>query len=430
MILRPAEIPKNPGVYIFRDGKGSPIYIGKAANLKQRLYSYWRRDVSDKIRMMIGEASEVEWIEAESEVDALIKESKHIKGHYPKYNILMRDDKNYFYAGVTANDDFPKIFLTHQPGQEKRIKGKTQKIHYIGPFTSGSALKTTLRMLRNIFPFCTCKEMHKRPCLNAEIGRCPGYCCLKTTDHKKQKIYRDEYRKNIRNIIGVLSGREKNILKELKREMRQSIKDENFELAAKRRDEIIGLENVISHSSHIENDFPKTFLNWPKIQKNLKVILGIKIERAEGYDISNISGTEATGSMVVFIDGKPSKSEYRKFKIRNVSGPNDIAMHEEVMARRLTHPEWKYPELMLIDGGRAQLNGAVLAVRKLKNFKIKIAALAKREEELYIEGRNKPTKLSSLPPDVAFFFQRIRDESHRFARRYHLKRREILYRTQ
>lgn len=449
---KPQHIPSSPGVYTFKDRRGTPIYIGKAADLKKRLYSYWRKDVSDKIRTMLKEAARVEWAEAESEVNALIKEAELIKAHIPKYNILQRDDKNYFYVGITIKEEYPKIFLTHQPNRAlgarrqalglKHLRPKAYNLKpiYIGPFTSGSALKTTLRLLRNIFPFCTCKDAHKRPCLNAEIGRCPRYCCFKSSLRYSNVLEniriptdaKNEYGKNIRNIIGVLSGKKKKISKELKREMNQFVKEENFERAAKLRDQIAGLENVLSHSGVlVENISQKRFLNWPKIQKTLKVFLGKEIRRVEGYDISNISGTEATGSMAVFINGMPAKHEYRKFKIKTIAGPNDVAMHAEVMRRRLGHIEWKYPDLMLIDGGRAQINAVVSVINNqllITGNRPLVAALAKREEELYIEGRRSPLRISTLPPDVAFFFQRIRDESHRFARKYHLKRREISYR--
>lgn len=428
MISPPKEISTKPGVYIFRAGSGAPLYIGKAANLKKRLVSYWQKDVSDKIRLMVKEATKLEWIEAESEIDALIKESELIKKHIPKYNILMRDDKNYFYVGLTK-EVYPRIFFTHQP----RALFKKKKIaEYIGPFTSGTALKSVLRLLRSIFPYCTCTEIHKRPCLSAQIRRCPGYCCLKSEKLKAQSEKQIEYRKNIGSVAAVLKGRRRKIIQELKREMREAAKNQEFEKAGKTRDQIFGLENIAGHPILPNGELIRRPYDWDKIQKNLKSILGITIQRAEGYDISNISGEEATGSMVVFTQGRPDKNQYRKFKIKTVRGANDIAMHQEVIRRRLEHPEWKMPDLMLIDGGKAQLNAAIAALRNYQllvtSYKPKVAALAKREEELYIEGRALPLKLAFLPPETAFFFQRIRDESHRFAKKYHHKRREILYR--
>lgn len=438
-IQHPKTISTKPGVYTFHKGK-MPIYIGKAANLKKRLVSYFKKEVSEKVRQLRHEATSLDWIETSSEVEALIKEAELIKNHTPKFNVLMRDDKNYFYVVIT-NEDFPRIFLTHQPwerskNQEARIKRRNLNSKflilnssYVGPFTSGSALKATLRLLRGLFPYCTCKELHKRPCLNAEIGRCPGFCCLKVNRELK-KTQRAEYLKNINTIVGILSGRRKKILSELTKTMRQAAKSEDFEQATKLRNQMLGLENIFSHAMLVNRALLHRPLHWEKIQQNLQIVLGTKITRAEGYDISHISGTEATGSMVVFINGRPAKAEYRMFGIKTIHQPNDVAMHQEVMRRRLRHHEWPYPELILIDGGRAQLTAGLWVVRReFPRLRIKIAALAKREEELYTENRDRPIPLKTLPPDTALFLQHIRDESHRFAKKYHHKRREVLYRN-
>lgn len=437
---RPQTIPQTPGVYIFRKGR-TPVYVGKAANLKKRLVSYFKKNAGDKVARLTAEADTVEWIETPSEIEALIQESELIKQHVPKYNVIMRDDKNFFFVGITQGD-FPRIFLTHQPYTRKTVRKKRRSLRpttyklqasFIGPFTSGSALKEALRILRSIFPYCTCKEGHKRPCLNAEIGRCLGFCCLKAGG-KTPSEEKEEYRKNIKSIVSVLNGRKKSLLTELRREMRDAVKKENFEKAAKRRDQIAGLENILTHAkvmNHASSWRTRTskqgIYNWGKIQKNLETLVGARITRTEGYDISNISGTEATGSMVVFAGGRPDRAEYRMFGIKTVHQPNDIEMHKEVMKRRLNHPEWKFPDLMVIDGGKAQLNAALSVVRPV-NTEIKVVSLAKREEELYIEKRSTPIRLATLPPETAFFFQRVRDESHRFAKKYHHKKREIFYR--
>ena len=202
---------------------------------------------------------------------------------------------------------------------------------------------------------------------------------------------------------------------------------------AKLLEDNFGIENIFAHRAVLYGNRYRGSISkierWDKIEQTIRVVLKIPkaISRVEGYDISNISGREATGSMVVFIDGHPAKSEYRKFKIRTVFGSNDVAMLQEVIRRRLKHTEWRYPNLMLIDGGRPQLNAAIAA---LSNFqKPYVVALAKREEELYTEKGDIAIRLSSLPQDVAYFFQRVRDESHRFAKKYHHKLREISYRA-
>jgi len=423
-VIGKKSFPENPGVYVFKKNQ-TPVYIGKAANLKKRLSSYFRKNAGGKVGELINEATKLDWIETASEIEALIKEAKLIKKYHPKYNILMRDDKNYFYVGVTK-EEFPKVFITHQPGVDLKTK-------YIGPFTNGNALKVVLRLLRRVFPYCTCRKPHKRPCLNSQIGRCLGFCCLKSVSQKTSDRAKNDYQKSIENITSVLNGKSRKLLLQLKRGMRGAVKNQDFEKAAKIRDQIFGIENIFAHRAVLYGNRYRGSISkierWDKIEQTIRVVLKIPkaISRVEGYDISNISGREATGSMVVFIDGHPAKSEYRKFKIRTVFGSNDVAMLQEVIRRRLKHTEWRYPNLMLIDGGRPQLNAAIAA---LSNFqKPYVVALAKREEELYTEKGDIAIRLSSLPQDVAYFFQRVRDESHRFAKKYHHKLREISYRA-
>lgn len=417
-ISRPKNIPSASGVYIFRKGK-RPIYIGKAANLKKRLSSYFRKNTSSKIKQLLQEATSLDWIETSSEIGAFLQEAELIKKHRPKYNVVLRDDKNYFYVGFTK-EKFPKVFVSHQ-------LSKNEKANYIGPFTSGAALKIVLKLLRRVFPYCTCKKPHKRICLNAQIGRCSGYCCLDVGEKQTEdKVL--EYNKNIKSIIAVLGGRKKKLIRFLKKEMKTAAKNQDFERAAKLRNQLSGLENIFSHRFFLADYRGKTsIVPWMKIEREIGVLTGDKksVSRVEGYDISNISGQEATGSMVVFIDGKPAKDEYRKFKIKKVRGISDVAMLKEIVGRRLNHPEWFWPGLMLIDGGRAQLD-AVLEELRIKNYELRIraVALAKREEELYLGNRKLPIRLSSLSQATAFFLQRVRDESHRFARVYHHKLRK------
>ncbi len=425
--------PHAPGVYIFRTGK-TAVYVGKAADLRKRLSSYFRKNVSAKTRQMVSEATSLEWIETSSEIDALIKEAEMIKAHLPKFNVLMRDDKNYFYVAITG-EEFPKIFLTHQLQKNRigRIKlKKGQGVDYIGPFTSGPALKEVLALLRRAFPYCTCTQLHQRPCLNSQIGKCFGFCCNKSNIQMTNIKYQKEYEVTIKNIIAILTGKKKKLLVELKRQMREAAKKENFERAAKLRNQVASIENIFEHRplTHKKPIHRKSVGDWPKIERVIKVLLNTAspISRVEGYDISNISGMEATGSMVVFINGIPEKSEYRKFKIKTVHQSNDVAMHQEVMVRRLGHlHDWGAPDLLVIDGGKPQLNAIQKELRP-GNVHIHLAALAKREEELYIEGKEIPQRLDSLPPEVTLFFQHVRDESHRFAKKYHHKLREMTLR--
>ncbi len=456
--------PHTAGVYSFRAGDAT-LYIGKAANLQKRLVSYFRANASDKVRRLVGESDHIDWIESSSEAEAFIAEAEMIKKHQPKFNVLMRDDKNYFYVGITRQE-FPRVFITHQPAQirnsniEIRNKFKIQNSkpvsdfgfrasdfpRYIGPFTSGSALKTVLRLLRKIFPYCTCKKPHARPCLNSQIGRCMGYCCRKQeTANSEQRTavgaqrQREEYKKIISGLAAVLSGKKKQLAGELRREMRRAARGQDFEAATRMRDQVEGLENIFSHTS-VLRERPAEQYNAARLERGLRALFGGEhaIRRAEAYDIANIAGEASTGSMVVFLDGKPAKSEYRIFNIKTVQGISDVAMIQEVVSRRLRHPEWQYPDLMIIDGGKPQLNAALAAARSWElgvgsqkvrspnsklQTKIYVTALAKREEELYFPNKKFPIRLIALPPEIAHFFQRIRDEAHRFARKQHHKLR-------
>jgi excinuclease ABC subunit C len=421
-------IPDLPGVYFFSAKTGSDpgkknkiIYIGKAQNLKMRLSSYFQGRADPRKKAMLKESAAVDWQELGSETEALILEAELIKKYRPKYNILMRDDKQYFYVGFTT-DEFPKVFLTHQPHK---------KSEYLGPFTDGGAIKLALKMLRKIFPYCQCsvesKIRHLRPCQQSEIGRCLGVCCLKK--EVWQKFYKDafkrtkKYQKNIKLLKKIISGRRKNVLGLLKKEMENLSQKKRFEEAAEMRNQIQALENIFEHKPYLGRD------NQSWNQKGLKYLaelLGIPdISRIEAFDVSNISGRRPTGAMAVFSGGLPDKNEYRRFRIKLPEKPDDPAMIEEIVGRRLRHPEWPLPEVIVIDGGKAQLNAAYAASGALPpaDFKnIKIIALAKREEELYLPD-GKIIKLKDGPAPLLHLLQLVRNEAHRFALSYHRKLR-------
>ena len=438
------RIPTDPGVYLFRRGN-TILYIGKAGNLRKRVSSYFRRNVSEKIIQLRTEATSLECIPLRSEIEALLKEAELIKRYVPKFNVLMRDDKNYAYVAMTT-EPFPKIFITHQPAAPRsKSKRDASILTYIGPYTSGASLKITLKLLRRLFPYCTCFSPHKRACLNAQLGLCPGYCCGPTTGRAlpeggSRTTGRDadalgrEYRSHISAIMAILTGKRKQIVRDLKKQMRRAVAAQHFEQAAALRDQAMGIEDVISHRSHLMETGTKKKnerKNWNSIEKNIRMALGLhtRISRVEGYDISHVSGADSTGSMVVFVDGISSRDDYRKFKIKTIKGVNDVDSLKEVIKRRLNHAEWPYPDLMVIDGGKPQLN-AVMSVITVRAPQLagKVVSLAKREEEIYSPRYAHTIRLDSLPPETGFFFQRVRDESHRFAKRYHHKLREISYR--
>ena len=436
------NIPRTPGVYLFKRGS-IPIYVGKAVNLKNRVSSYFRTNASDKAAQLREEATRLDYIELSSEIEALIKEAELIKQYDPKYNVLIHD---YFYVAITK-EEYPKIFVTRRPklpgtSEDSNALRKGKKVFdnpagYVGPFTSGIMLRHALKSLRRIFPYCTCFAPHKRKCLNAQIGKCSEFCCSIQANRHLPIENRKEYLHTIQSIIAVLTGKRTRLISSIRKELRNAARAQEFERAARLRDQIAGLEDVFRHTSYLREDGRKiraTKARWEETEKIIRETLNIpgkRISRAEGYDISNISGISATGSMVVFIDGKPSKNDYRMFGIKTLDHANDVGMHREVMRRRLQHHEWPLPDLMVIDGGKPQLNAVLSVIQKEKPELLdRVVALAKREEELFRKNLPYSVRLDSLPSSVSFFFQNVRNESHRFAKKYHHKVRELYYRGQ
>ncbi len=394
-----AKTPDTPGVYRFQVGKDD-IYIGKASSIKRRLASY-TKTTDSRIQKMIATAEKLVHIETESDIEALILESQLIKQHRPQFNIMLRDDKHYFFIEFT-NEEFPKLSLTHQP--------KTKNA--IGPFTDGAALKGTLKYLRNIFPYCTCSQKHHNFCLNYHINKCIGYCCLKGEQPKEQHV---RYMKNIKAIRDILNGRRSSLVKELKTEMEIAGKKHDFATAITLRTKLERLERVFYNAQVIKNsEILKSYNSGlPKLLKSKKPII-----RIEGYDISNIQGTHATGSMVTFVQGEADKNFYRKFNIKTVKGANDTAMLREILERRFNHPEWPFPDLILIDGGKGQVSSA-LGVLKDMSISIPLVGLSKDDRhmghQLIIPGRKHPLPLAKLGLTDKNLLLAIDSEAHRFA---------------
>ncbi len=408
------ELPRSPGVYIFRNKNGIPIYVGKASRLRDRVRTYFGHTYAKDDPLherMKREIASIEVNETSSEIEALVLESTLIKTLKPRYNILMRDDKQYFYVGFTK-ELFPKIVVFH------RLKTINYRLEAppIGPFVSGRSLKVTLYALRKIFPYCSCKRMHKseRSCVNYAIGIDPGYCCV-----KKQQTGVKDYALNIRHIQKILNGKKTMVLKELKKEMTASAKKQDFERAAKVRNQIERIQHVLAHRRVIEQK--------GEVSMALKKDSLLRaIRRIEGYDISNVQGQFAVGSMVVVEQNShgvftAKKSGYRRFKIKMVKGANDPAMMHEVLTRRMRHPEWPFPDLILVDGGKTQRNAALKALKSaLSPDKIPtVWGLAKKEEELYTQYTVIP--LMRLDVKEARLLAFLRDEAHRFAITYYRK---------
>lgn len=415
-------LPKTAGVYLLASPKPkgvggfNVVYIGKAVNIRSRVKNHFNQP-SYKDNLFIDKVNKIGYLETGSEIEALILEASLIKKHQPKFNIVWRDDKNYFYVALRSAQGKPYIFITHQKNNHK-----TQ---YIGPFVEGTALKKTLRFLRRVFPYYTTLKHSKTNCTYCHLGLCPGprlfEARLASPKGEAANLIAD-YKKNIKKLILILRGKRGAVLNSLRKEMRNLSKERNFEEAAKIRDKIYSLQQVMSHTRVIENATTPLAAN---IGSTLSKIIGTEkpIIRIECYDVSNIQGKSATGSMVVFTNGKADKSQYKKFKIRTKNTPDDIAMLKETLERRFSHPEWQIPEVILIDGGIAQLNVAIKTKNKT-NPEVKVISIAKRNKELFIEGRKKPVLLKTLPREIYNLIINLDDEAHRFAITYHKKLRK------
>jgi len=429
------KLPKTAGVYCFKDGK-KILYIGKATSIRERVKNHfhpvkYREAVILPKAKLFNRVKQIGYSKTNSEIEALILEANLIKKYQPKYNVVWRDDKNYFYLGVTK-EDFPRVFWTHQTKlKTDNLKLKTD---YVGPFVDGKSLKATLKSLRKVFPYRSCYKIPNRPCLWYQLNRCPAPCLLKSsTDEDRifimlNKKMKKECQENAKNLMKILKEGKNPVLKDLKREMKFASKKQGFEEAAKIRDQIVALEKILAHSKIFspENQYRanSVMANYYDIEKWFKKILIIKkrVSRIEAYDVSNIQGQEATGSMVTFINGQPDKNFYRRFKIKISGKPDDIAMIKEILSRRFKHSEWPYPDLILIDGGKAQLKAA-LSVYPTPGVG-KVMALAKKINELFIEGEKEPILLKNLPRGIFNLILQLRDEAHRFAISYHRKLRE------
>lgn len=554
-------LPAQPGVYLMKNAAGEIIYVGKAVSLRNRVRQYFQssRSHSPKVRAMVSNIADFEYIVTDSEVEALILESNLIKRYTPWYNVRLKDDKHYPYLKVTLNEPFPRIVVVR--------KMKQDGCRYFGPYTDSHAMRDTLKFIRRVFPIRTCNKDIKpgsceRPCLNYHINRCLGPCAGKVTE--------EEYRQVIDQVILFLEGKQDDLIVALEEKMKKAARELRFEAAARLRDQIDSMRKVVERQKIISSaqvdqdvigiaaaadaacvqlfhvrkgkligrehffldvapdeapeemlssfvtqhyaratDIPKEILlpsaipdtevveKWltglrgnrvyirvpqrgekrslvEMVQENAELVmkerrseaerkkaeqwkgmeelqeyLGLpKLpRRIEGFDISNIQGTQAVGSMVVFVDGAACPSEYRRFKVRTKDTPDDYAMMTEVVRRRFLRglkereeleqlseetqlsPEEaakmkedakfaELPDLLLIDGGKGQLGVARAVLRELGLEFIPTIGLAEQFEEIYMEGNPDPIILPRNSPAL-YLVQRIRDEAHRFAITYH-----------
>jgi excinuclease ABC subunit C len=422
------EFPQAPGVYLFKDQAGIVIYVGKATHLRSRAGSYFLKAAAEDPRTgpWVHEICDADYIECDSEVDALLVESRLIKDIQPKYNKEQKDDKTFPYLMITTRDDFPRVEVTREP-QERGVK-------LYGPFASAGSLRGAVQVLQRIFKFRTCSlditegdERWRwfRPCLLASINQCTAPCNL--------RIGKEEYRRDIQRLQMFLSGDKEILIQHMQADMHTAAVDLQFERAARLRDEIHMLETLDERGELDTHAQPEVFFIDPhKGLVGLRRVLKLdEIPRTiEGIDIAHLQGDQTVASLVQFIDGLPFKPGYRRYKIREVQGVDDFRSIQEVVARRyrrLYDESDVFPDLILIDGGKGQLNAAVAAFREQSLTPPTILSLAKRDEEIYLPGESAPLRLSRHAFALRLL-QYVRDEAHRFAQHYHhiLRRKSTL----
>lgn len=413
------EFPQTPGVYLMKNVSGVVIYVGKAKNLRSRASSYFLKAAQQEERTAtwVQEICDVDFLECDSEVDALLVESRLIKDIQPKYNKEQKDDKSFPYLMITTRDDFPIIEVTREP--------KSSGVKLYGPFASAGALRGAIQVLQRIFKFRTCSlDIQEddprwkwfRPCLLASIGQCSAPCNL--------RISKEDYRQDIRRLQTFLEGGKKKLLKEMQEEMAQAASLRNYEKAGRLRDEIKMLERLDERGELDTHVQPEVFYIDPKkglmgLRKVLQLPEAPRV--IEGVDIAHLGGTETVASLVQFIDGLPFKPGYRRYKIQDVKGIDDFRSIHEVVARRfrrLTDQQEAFPDLLLIDGGKGQLNAAMAAFREQGIDPPTLLSLAKQEEEIFLPGQSEPIRLSRHAFALRLL-QYVRDEAHRFAQHYH-----------
>jgi excinuclease ABC subunit C len=413
----PKKIPRKPGVYLFLNKNEQPIYIGKAANLRSRLSSYFQKNITKKTGQIIKKAKTVQFIITKSDFAALLLEAKLINQYQPKYNVVLKDDKRYLYIKIT-DEDWPQI------GTARKT---TPGAILFGPFPSAKTVRFILKQIRTIFPYRSCQKLPSRPCLYYHLNLCPAVCVNNSPKEKK------DYQDRIDKVKKILSGKSQSIINQYKKKMNRAAQKENYEAAQKAKKIVDGL--IFLTQQRVDPNLflagPDRQLNYQNRLKTLKKLLNNyfdlkNLKRIEAYDIANLSGQEATGSMVVFSKGQPDNGQYRQFKIKQ-SDPNDPKMIAETINRRLEHSEWPYPNLIVVDGGKPQISviQKILAKRKIN---IPVLGLAKREEKIIIKkGRGYQTISLSNKNPARLLLQAVRDEAHRFAQKYHhyLRKKQI-----
>ncbi len=428
-------LPTTPGVYIYKDKNGVVIYVGKAVNLRRRVKQYFEKKetLSPKTKQLVSHIATISHIKTITEFDALLLEANLIQKYQPKYNMIAKDDKSPIYIKIPFHEELPRITLARKPDS---IQDKNT--FYAGPFQSTRIAKSILRSIRRCVPFCSQKIRNGKPCFYSHIGLCepcPSYID-KLPQSEQRKAYIEHYRKNIFRIIRIAKGHILPLITEYTGEMNRYARNEQYEEARVVRDRIdhikqllqthfdpsLYLHDMVSIGETVEQELTDLYTLLKDTYPHLT-----PLHKIECVDISNTSGTTAVGSLVVMTDGVMDRAQYRKFIIRDVHGPNDTAMIHQVLKRRLKHAEWSYPDLIIVDGGKGQVNAAIAALN-CANVHLPVIGLAKRYESIVLP-KNQSFSLIHLANDrpALKLLTRIRDESHRFAITFHVKKRATAF---
>ena len=401
------ELPSTPGIYLFKKGK-TYLYIGKSVNIKARVLSHVENSTQDtKEYAIVSQSDSIETQITDSEFKALLLESELIQIYHPKYNVIWRDGKSHLYIKITE-EKYPKIYPVRKEDDKKSL--------YFGPFSSTHDVESLLRTIRRIIPFCSQKKITKRPCFYHKIGLCDP--CPNDIGSRGK-----EYRRNIRRIVSLLLGKTGILLNSMNRELKTAIKEEHYEEGLKIRNRIQTLQYLIQNRSferYGEHDFNNS-------EESMQALFSLispyfphitNLKRIECYDISNLSQKQGTGSMVVLTDGLIDKNQYRRFKIKNSKIQSDFDMLDEVITRRFKN-SWEHPSLIIVDGGKPQVRRIIQVLQNLC-INIPILGIAKGPDRFILGVKGMPT-INPRSNNLGYrLIQLIRDESHRFARKYHL----------
>ena len=381
--MRKTKLPDKPGVYVFLDRKGEILYVGRATFLKRRVASYFRKDLDPRIKEMMSLAVKIRHYVTETVLESFILEANLIKKHWPKYNIREKDDRSFVYI-IIAKADYPKPIIA----RGKELKNfPSGSANIFGPYKSLRIVKEILKIARRIFPYGICKPNQGKPCFHYQIGLCPGICI--------GAVSKEDYQKNINNLVLFLSGEKKRLIKKLMKEDPQKAESLKYiqDMSLLIREEDIGAGEG-------------------------------KFNRLEAYDISHFAGKETFGAMAVFSNGIENKNEYRLFKIKNAPPNDDLAALAEMIGRRFKHLEWPFPDLMAIDGGRPQVL-AVSRVLRDNNIKTPMLGISKLQNDKLVFPFGAKKTFQELAEASKNILLRARDEAHRFANFARKRRKKI-----